>query len=107
MSRTLRTHAGSTVWLIGQRGASVAIELDWFEEEHACFDCEVDIDATMANGFTRLVWRCEVCGGGEAALRNVSENGREQTQQIQRQGGPERETTRRQNALKEAQCCKP
>lgn len=56
MRRTLKTKAGSTVILDGER---VSISFDWFEEDHACIDCEVDADLTRATGWRQLMWRCE------------------------------------------------
>lgn len=60
------TNLGSEV-RVKDTGA-IQIHLDWFEEDHACIDCEPDIDATSATGFTELIWRCEECGGGSNHL---------------------------------------
>lgn len=67
-TRPMRTDAGSTVKLSGAHGGIVDIDFDWFEEDHACIDCLVDIDATRDTNFYLLVWDCETCGGGAAEL---------------------------------------
>lgn len=56
MPRTLKTEAGSTVILDGE---TARIEFDWFEEDNACIDCEVDVDLSRATGWKYLMWRCE------------------------------------------------
>ena len=59
-----RTVAGSTVVVSGAHGGVARVEFDWFEEPGACCDCQpcpYPVDG-------RLVWSCEVCGGGSADL---------------------------------------
>ena len=61
----LHTKAGSEVRLVGKRATVV---FDWFEEDHACIDCEVDFDASRDTGWTALIWGCCECGYGRAQL---------------------------------------
>ena len=55
MFRTLKTAAGSTVTLAME---SARVDFDWFEEDNACIDCEVDVDLSRATGWKHLMWRC-------------------------------------------------
>ena len=64
--RHYRTEAYSQVTV--RKGHGVTVDFDWFEEDHACIDCEIDMDATRDHSFQDLIWRCEVCGGGSAPL---------------------------------------
>lgn len=64
--RHYRTEAYSQVTV--RKGHGMTVDFDWFEEDHACIDCEVDPDATRDHNFHDLIWRCEVCGGGSAPL---------------------------------------
>lgn len=67
-TRPMRTDAGSRVRLSGKHGGIVDIDFDWFEEDHACIDCQPDIDASRDTNWWKLVWTCESCGGGSADL---------------------------------------
>ena len=64
----LTTPNGSTVEISGKHKGIYEIDFDWFEEDHACIDCEVDIDASRDTGWTRLIWGCCECTGGQAPL---------------------------------------
>ena len=66
----LRTEAGSEVRLVGKRAT---VDFDWFEEDHACIDCEVDFDASRDTGWTALIWGCCDCTGGMAPLSETSD----------------------------------
>ena len=70
LERTVRltTPRGSTVEISGKHKGIFKIDFDWFEEDHACIDCEVDIDASRDTGWTTLVWGCCECTGGTAPL---------------------------------------
>lgn len=56
MPRTLKTKAGSTVTFDNLR---VRVDFNWFDEDYACIDCEVDVDLSRATGWKELLWRCE------------------------------------------------
>jgi len=64
-----RTAAGSEMWISGEHSGISAVEFDWIEEEHACINCQ----ALVYEQEGYLVWRCEYCGGGRAALTKVEE----------------------------------
>ena len=59
-----RTAGGSTVEISGEHSGKARVEFDWLEEENACFDCTPE----PYPDWDRLVWHCDVCGGGSAAL---------------------------------------
>jgi len=67
----LRTPLGSTVILSGKHRGRVDVEFDWLEEDPACIDCEVDIDASRDTNWTTLIWGCCECTGGQAPLEPV------------------------------------
>ena len=64
--RHYRTEAYSQVTV--RKGHGMTVDFNWFEEDHACIDCDVDPDATRDHNFHDLIWRCGVCGGGSAPL---------------------------------------
>lgn len=64
----LTTHNGSTVEISGKHKGIFKIGFDWCEEDRACIDCEVDIDASRDTGWTQLIWGCCECTGGQAPL---------------------------------------
>ena len=63
----LTTPNGSTVEISGKHKGIFKIDFDWCEED-ACCDCQVDIDASRETGWTRLIWGCSECRGGQAPL---------------------------------------
>ena len=67
----LHTKAGSEVRLVGKRAI---VDFDWFEENNACIECEVDIDASRDAGWAMLIWGCCECAGGTAPLSTTSES---------------------------------
>lgn len=64
-----RTAAGSEMTISGEHGGRSQVDFDWLEEG-ACPDCLPD--AYEHDGM--LIWRCDVCGGGQAALQPVVSN---------------------------------
>jgi hypothetical protein len=67
---TKRTSNGSEVRFDLRHGGRVSVDFNWFEE-NGCIDCEVDLDASRASGWTMLVWGCCECTGGMAPLEDV------------------------------------
>ena len=63
-----RTAAGSEMWISGEHGGISDVSFDWTEED-ACPYCR----ASPYEHDGRLVWECEVCGGGSAELFPVDE----------------------------------
>lgn len=62
-----QTAAGSTMTVFGRYGGKSKVSFDWVEEKHACCDCipePYDDDG-------RLVWHCDICGGGSAELFKI------------------------------------
>ena len=65
------TNNGSILEISGHHGGIVKIQFDWFEEG-ACIDCECQpYPELFANNDWRIVWCCDVCGGGNAKLHKV------------------------------------
>lgn len=62
------TEAGSTVEISGEHGGKATVSFDWFEEENACCDCEVNVYPEEDSGEWWLTWSCEICGDGRAKL---------------------------------------
>ncbi len=65
---TYYTKGGSSVTISGKHGGVAEAEFDWFEEPHACIEC--DCDPYPQHDIPRwiLMWSCEDCGGGLAEL---------------------------------------
>jgi hypothetical protein len=63
-----RTKAGSTLQLSGLHGGISLVSFDWFEESHACIECHVEPYPQEFAGEYRMVWSCDDCGCGSAAL---------------------------------------
>lgn len=64
-----RTQAGSTVEISGEHSGISRVEFDWFEEDNACSECEVQLyPEFLRNGVYVLTWTCSLCGGGSAVL---------------------------------------
>lgn len=61
-----RTRAGSEMIVSGAHAGISRVEFDWVEEQ-ACPDCTPE--PYDDEGF--LIWHCEGCGGGRAALAAV------------------------------------
>lgn len=61
-----RTAAGSEMWISGEHRDKSKVEFDWLEEG-GCIECNVE--PYDQDGM--LVWHCDECGGGSAALRKV------------------------------------
>ena len=63
-----RTTAGSEMRISGTHAGISEVLFDWFAEPDACIDCVVS--AYDEDG--RIVWNCDECGGGSAALFKVN-----------------------------------
>jgi len=64
-----QTPSGSILQISGQCGGIVEVNFDWLEEG-GCIDCQVQpYPEEFGLNDWRLVWSCEVCGGGNAKLR--------------------------------------
>lgn len=69
-----RTKAGSTVEISGAHSGISHVLFDWLEEQDSCYDCDPDpYPQDWGDGTHHLVWCCEKCGGGSAALEPVPE----------------------------------
>jgi len=62
------TKNGSRVTIFGKRNGCSQVDFDWFEEG-GCVDCiPQPYPEKYDNNDVRLVWHCDVCGGGSAKL---------------------------------------
>jgi len=67
-----KTFHGSIVRISGQYGGIVEVDFDWLEEG-GCVGCQVQpYPEEFGSNDWRLVWHCDICGGGNAKLHKVS-----------------------------------
>jgi len=66
-----KTSNGSIVNISGKHSGIVKVTFDWFEE-NACIDCVPELyPKNFGKNDWRLVWHCDVCGGGNAKLELI------------------------------------
>ena len=60
---TYKTVNGSILVVSGKYSGIYEVDFDRYEEENACEDCKPQ---PQPDDDDRLVWSCDVCGGGSA-----------------------------------------